>query len=80
MVLYPKKVATVMSWTQMFFGFGYMIGKISLLNNMLIDEVTVIYIYLSLYLIIFRNFFDIITKVQQLDRSFIALVDFLCHS
>ena len=26
MALYPDKVASVMSWTQMFFGFGYMIG------------------------------------------------------
>ena len=28
MALYPDKVASVMSWTQMFFGFGYMIGSI----------------------------------------------------
>lgn len=26
MALYPDKVASVMSWTQMFFGFGYMMG------------------------------------------------------
>ena len=28
MALYPDKVASVMSWTQTFFGFGYMIGNI----------------------------------------------------
>ena len=27
MVMYPSKVSTVMSWTEMLFGFGYMIGK-----------------------------------------------------
>ena len=27
MVMYPSNVATVMSWTRMLFGFGYMIGK-----------------------------------------------------
>ena len=28
MVMYPSKVSTVMSWTEMFFGFGFMIGKL----------------------------------------------------
>ena len=28
MALYPDKIASVMSWTQTFFGFGYMIGNI----------------------------------------------------
>ena len=27
MVIYPNNVSTVMSWTEMLFGFGYMIGK-----------------------------------------------------
>ena len=27
MVMYPSNVSTVMSWTRMLFGFGYMIGK-----------------------------------------------------
>ena len=27
MALYPDKIASVMSWTQTFFGFGYMIGN-----------------------------------------------------
>ena len=27
MVMYPSKVSTVMSWTEMLFGFGYMIGE-----------------------------------------------------
>ena len=26
MALYPDKIASVISWTQMFFGFGFMIG------------------------------------------------------